>query len=317
MNFKSLATGLGVLALASTLYVASKTTLTDEDDYGCKEGEMVWHGECVPSPCDKDSCSDDQKHPLCSPISKTEYKCIAETIEKAVQNSIEATAAAITETQGTSLKVELAAQLIDEVHLKESVVVKAWNDTLRDYNDNRKTYTFWFAAKTLPPKAAGQKLLGECGAGACSVQPLLSGARAAKWSYEIVGQLGDWKLGKVTAAPYFANGLKEWAANDVDAVFLGSPQRVKAACLAHFTALQCSTLLPNASDCWALFDAEGALDRTCMHGRYGSLPGTHEDLGQPCSPTDGQAWVPIDCVTSKGPRGAIEDAKKDWSEEEL
>lgn len=265
MNFKSIATGLGILTLAAgSIYVASKTTLTAED-------------------------------------------------KSKIVTALEATAAALPADKDTSLDETLTEQL-----QAEGVSLKQWNEQARLNNDNRSVHKFFFLARTLPPEYIGSKLLGRCVNQKCGLLPSYPKAKPATWSYDIVHEAGGWKMARVVASEYFARGLKAWADSDSDnAHWLGGPGQIKQRCLSRFGAVACRAAIASVSQCWALFDSEGALDRTCMHGRYGSLPGTHPDLGQPCDPTDGQAWVPIDCVTSKGAGGAIDDAKRGWGEEEL
>jgi hypothetical protein len=191
----------------------------------------------------------------------------------------------------------------------ENVTRKQWNIEARRINDTNSRHTFWFAAKKLPPTVIGQRLLGDCEQGECSVKPDVAKARAAKWRYEIRGTVGDWKVGRVHAAPYFAAGLKAWANANADAIWLGGAKQAKAKCLAKATAAQCRSLLSHASDCWALFDAGGELERMCRHGITRMLPGTHPDLGAACDPTDGQDWRPINCVTRKPPQAALDEAR--------
>lgn len=124
----------------------------------------------------------------------------------------------------------------------------------------------WFMASAsgyVPPAAVGTRLLGDCAAGQCTIQPQ-GCAEKFSYTFERGAPTGvGWRLTRFKGPGYAAVSWRALAAsNPSNARFYGSWGELTTACLAQFTAAQCRALAATlGSVCWK----RGA--QVCRNGR--------------------------------------------------
>ena len=153
-----------------------------------------------------------------------------------------------------------------------------------------ETSIYYIAAPSgaTPPAAVGDKLIGNCAAGECTVVP--QGCPfPIKYTYELTGAITGTRVFRVQSHPYFAAGLKEWAEQTAGAKFLGGMPSMLAKCRESFTNAKCLQLAGLAHQCW--LQPDGTL---CRYGRTYRINGPGQPGDGFCTPQATATPFPCD-----------------------
>lgn len=195
-------------------------------------------------------------------------------------------------------------------NLSPPMSCKEWAHQVFRWSDPDRAFVYFVAAQTgvNPPAAFGNRVLGDCSAGQCTVSRQDCSV-SYSYNYEIILNVDGWRLGRITAIPYIAGGHKAWADATPGAKWLGSFGEVVGNCLEIRSAAECDSFLAPTSDCWLL--SNGNLCR--YEKEYGpGLGGT-----QACSAAPSGGDTPIDCADRHGAGSAVSDSNLVWRDSEL
>ena len=194
------------------------------------------------------------------------------------------------------------------------VTCAEWNASAATWQDAQQGERAILAVKSGAeiPKAVGDRLLGDCVGGICTVKPQAC-EQAVTYSYQCgplvnLGEPGSWRLCEVRAPLYFLGAWKAVAtATPGSFRFFGGFGEAQSSCLALTSGANCLALFDAGARCWLLNDG-----RTCDHGlMYGPGLGGSE----PCAYA--RVKAPMPCVVDRGAGSELVDAARVLAEEEM
>jgi hypothetical protein len=203
-------------------------------------------------------------------------------------------------------------QALYQAGQSEGLTCAEWNARAKEFNNKQTKRHFYVAIQngTPIPKAFGNKVLGDCAAGVCTVQP--NGCDLAiTCEYDISPLVSGWRLAEVWAHPYFATGWYKAAGGTPGLRWYKSMRDVVAACRAHFTGAQCLQLLQADSKCWLLNDGH-----VCRYGlEYGPGIGGADADGIPVYCRYADVLSPLPCTVYNGAGSELSEANEEWPED--
>jgi len=183
-----------------------------------------------------------------------------------------------------------------------------WATAVAKYADPQHRETVYLAVPigTAVPAAYGDRILGDCAAGVCTIKPSACDV-SAYWSYKTGAALGGKVIVRVVAPLYIAEGARQWVGSVVGGLWLGSFGQAVTTCLGITTRANCITMFAGVVDCW--LQGNGTL---C---RYGLLYGPGEGGKNACTPDAGA--LPMPCEVSRGAGSELVDVARAFTPEDL
>lgn len=183
-----------------------------------------------------------------------------------------------------------------------------WATRIAPYQDPQKHETFFVATQTgvTPPQAFGDRVIGACSNGVCSVLPE-GCAAGVDWTYELSATYSGWRLWQVRAPAYIAGALRAWAEPTAGAEFLGPWSTAYQTCRSRFSATACNAVFEADKRCWLLADGS-----TCRYGLRGNMPNNSSSNNTACSPAADSK--PMPCVVDRGAGSELDDVARAFAD---
>jgi len=141
------------------------------------------------------------------------------------------------------------------------------------------------------PAAVGDKLIGDCSGGVCSISKCND---SIKYEYKSSSLVAGWRLFQVQAPRYFAGAWKELATAKTEVRFYRGFKEIVADCLLNFTAGDCKNLVSAINNCWKRIDGQYCIDGKLYgpgKGGFDSCIIGATDVPFPCSSNRGHNWA--------------------------
>lgn len=204
---------------------------------------------------------------------------------------------------GSALAIGVA---LNQAGQSEGMSPEEWCSLVERAKDPIRQHSFFIAIQPGNdiPEAYGDRLLGSCEGGTCTIAPNATPQCSYTYQYDCGPTVGGWKVCEVQDVhPYIAKGWMLAAEGFAYLRWYSSRSEVVTACLEHFTGPECLDLLQADSSCWLLNDGT-----KCIRGNQVAT-------GIPCPYA--QVVAPYPCTTSKGAGMEIKDAQRTFTDEEM
>ena len=210
---------------------------------------------------------------------------------------------------------------INQAGVTHDVTTEQWCSKIQQVNDVQRKERFFIAIQqgATIPKAAGDRVLGDCAAGVCTIAPEAAPDCAYTYTYDLGPLVNGWRIAEVWAHPYVAKGWLLAADAQADLRWYASLGQVVGECLEHFTASECKTLLDVDGRCWVWDTDPLPPDEDDRHFAPGDRCryGGHMGADEPCAYNYPGEMKASPCTVYRGAGSEDIDSAREFTPEEM
>lgn len=166
---------------------------------------------------------------------------------------------------GTALNVALR-----QAGQAQNLTCDDWCDGISAFAQKDMEREFFFVLPItagLPPAAFNGRVIGNCAAGTCTVEPQGCNKCKYEYKYKQSGVFGvTHRAFSVRTIPYIAGGIKAWVESVTGGRWGGTYTQTMAQCLTLFTETVCVGGLGQVHSCWKTGGTDAA-PVLCRNGR--------------------------------------------------
>jgi hypothetical protein len=187
-----------------------------------------------------------------------------------------------------------------------------WQRDIQRFNDVQERDTFYIAVQVgaTIPNHSGDRLLGDCSGGTCTIAPPDQCDGSVTYTYDCGPAVNGWRVCSIFAPPYFAKGWKNEASTNAQFKWLGGFSTAVGKCLEVLTGQECMDAFDADRSCW-LLDTGGC----CRYGLRGCEPTASGLNGAACPYA--RVVSPMPCTVYRGAGSEMVDATRVWADEEF